>query len=183
MNEEKETLTDNIGEQTESTEQATETSEIQAENQQNESQKFQAELAEMKDKYLRLYSEFDNFKKRTSKERIEVIQTANRELMTALLPVLDDFHRTSKSFESSDNIEALKEGINLVYNKFTRTLEQKGLKPLEAKGEVFNSDLHEAVTQIPAPSEDMKGKVVDELEKGYYLNDKIIRYAKVVIGS
>lgn len=179
MTEEKEILTDNVDQPTENVPETAE----QTEQGNSETEKLQAELAEMKDKYLRMYSEFENFKRRTSKERIDTLQTANRELMVALLPTLDDFERTTKSLESSDNIEALKEGIKLVYNKFQRTLEQKGLKPLEAKGTTFDSELHEAVTQIPAPSEDLKGKVVDELEKGYYLNDKIVRYAKVVIGA
>ena len=183
MNEEKETLADNTEEQIDVTEDQQTGTDNQAEALAIENIKLEAELAETKDKYLRMYSEFDNFKRRTSKERIEVIQTANRELMTALIPVLDDFQRTTKAFETSESVEAIKEGVALVYNKFQRTLEQKGLKPLEAMGTVFDSELHEAVTQIPAPSEDLKGKVVDELEKGYYLNDKIIRYAKVVIGS
>lgn len=182
MNEEKETLADNIEAQTENVEEQIENP-SQAEELAIQNIKLEAELAEMKDKYLRMYSEFDNFKRRTSKERAEVIQTANRELMTALIPVLDDFQRTTKFLETSESVEALKEGVALVYNKFSRTLEQKGLKPLEAMGTAFDSELHEAVTQIPAPSEDLKGKVVDELEKGYYLNDKIIRYAKVVIGN
>ena len=182
MNEEKETLADNIEAQTENVEEQIENP-SQVEELAIQNIKLEAELAEMKDKYLRMYSEFDNFKRRTSKERAEVIQTANRELMTALIPVLDDFQRTTKFLETSESVEALKEGVALVYNKFSRTLEQKGLKPLEAMGTAFDSELHEAVTQIPAPSDDLKGKVVDELEKGYYLNDKIIRYAKVVIGN
>lgn len=179
MNEEKETLAENVEEQVEAAVIADEQSEIQP----TELEKVQAELAEMKDKFLRLHAEFDNFKRRTSKEKIETMLTANRELMVALLPTLDDFDRTNKSLESVESVEALKEGVSLVFGKLLRTLEQKGLKPLETIGTVFDTELHEAVTQIPAPTEKMKGKVVDELEKGYYLNDKIIRYAKVVIGS
>jgi molecular chaperone GrpE len=179
MNEEKETLAENIEEQVE----AADIADQQAEIQPTELEKAQAELVEMKDKFLRLHAEFDNFKRRTSKEKIETMLTANRELMVALLPTLDDFDRTNKSLESVESVEALKEGVSLVFGKLLRTLEQKGLKPLETIGTVFDSELHEAVTQIPASSEKMKGKVVDELEKGYYLNDKIIRYAKVVIGS
>jgi molecular chaperone GrpE len=179
MNEEKETLAENVEEQVEAAAIADEQSEIQP----TELEKVQAELAETKDKFLRLHAEFDNFKRRTSKEKIETMLTANRELMVALLPTLDDFDRTNKSLETVDSVEALKEGVSLVFGKLLRTLEQKGLKPLETIGTVFDSELHEAVTQIPAPSEKMKGKVVDELEKGYYLNDKIIRYAKVVIGN
>jgi len=179
MNEEKETLAENVEEQVEAAEIADQQSEILP----TELEKVQAELAEMKDKYLRMYSEFDNFKRRTSKEKVETMLTANRELMVALLPTLDDFDRTNKSLESVESIEALKEGVSLVFGKLLRTLEQKGLKPLETIGTVFDTELHEAVTQIPAPSPKLKGKIVDELEKGYYLNDKIIRYAKVVIGN
>jgi len=179
MNEEKDTITENMEEKAENS-----TVEAQEETAQaSESEKLQSELAEMKDKYLRLFAEFDNYKRRTAKERIETIQTANKELMVALLPVLDDFDRTNKSLETAESVEAVKEGVALVNNKLWRTLEQKGLKPLETKGTPFDSELHEAVTQIPAPSEELKGKVVDELEKGYFLNDKIIRYAKVVIGN
>jgi molecular chaperone GrpE len=176
MNEEKDTLAENLEEQTDNVAEETESSAA-------ESEKLEAELAEMKDKYLRLYSEFDNYKRRTSKEKIETMQTANRELMVALLPILDDLDRTNKSLESAQSIEALKEGVNLVFSKLTRTLEQKGLKALDSLGTEFDSELHEAVTQIPAPSEDQKGKIVDELEKGYYLNEKLIRYAKVLIGN
>ena len=176
MNEEKDTLAENLEEQTDNVAEETESPA-------SELEKLQAELAEMKDKYLRLYSEFDNYKRRTSKEKIETMQTANRELMVALLPILDDVDRTNNSLESAQSIEALKEGVNLVFSKLTRTLEQKGLKALDSLGTEFDSELHEAVTQIPAPSEDQKGKIVDELEKGYYLNEKLIRYAKVVIGN
>jgi molecular chaperone GrpE len=149
----------------------------------DETNKLKAEVAELKDKYLRIYSEFDNYRKRTAKEKIELSKAANEELMVALLPVLDDFERALKSFEKVQDIEAVKEGVKLVHNKFTRTLENKGLKPMEAIGNTFDADQHEGITQIPAPSDDMKGKVVDEVEKGYYLNEKLIRFAKVVIGA
>jgi molecular chaperone GrpE len=180
MNEEKDTIVDNNEVNTEN---GTESPQAEVSQQPSETEKLQAELAEMKDKYLRLYSEFDNFKRRTSKEKMETMLTANKELMVALIPILDDFDRTNKSLEIADSIVAIKEGIALVYHKLWRTLEQKGLKPLETIGTPFDSEFHEAVTQIPAPSEKLKGKVVDELEKGYLLNEKIIRYAKVVIGS
>ncbi len=180
MNEEKDTMVENSEGNAEN---LTENVAAEATQQGSETEKLQAELAEMKDKYLRLYSEFDNYKRRTAKERVETMQTASKELMVALLPVLDDLDRTSKSLETAESIEALKEGVALVSHKLWRTLEQKGLKPLEAKGKPFDSEVHEAVTQIPAPSEELKGKVVDELEKGYLLNEKIIRYAKVVIGN
>ncbi|MBX7225347.1 MAG: nucleotide exchange factor GrpE [Chitinophagales bacterium] len=145
--------------------------------------KIQAELAEQKDKYLRLFAEFDNFKRRTAKERIDLIKTAGQEIIQDILPVLDDFHRAEKSFESATDIEQLKVGIRLIQDKFTKTLYNKGLKPMESIGADFDADFHEAITEIPAPNEEMKGKVIDEVEKGYFLNDKIIRYAKVVVGK
>lgn len=142
------------------------------------------EVSELKDKYLRLYSEFENFRRRTAKERIDLVKTANEDVLASLLPILDDFERGIRSMNNeAKEVSALKEGINLIYNKLFRTLESKGLKPMNAVGNEFNSELHEAITQIPAPSDEMKGKVVDEVEKGYYLNDKVIRFAKVVIGS
>lgn len=148
-----------------------------------ELEKAQAESADWKDKYVRLYAEFDNYKRRTSKERIDLIKTANEDLMSSLIPVIDDFDRALKNIPSTEETKALREGVELIHNKFNKTLEQKGLTPMNAQGEVFNPDLHEAITQIPAPSADMKGKVVDEVEKGYFLGEKVIRYAKVVIGA
>ncbi len=145
--------------------------------------KLEADLSESKDKYLRLYSEFENFRRRTSKEKMELISAANEQLMLALIPVADDIERSYSNQESFEDIQLLKDGVNLIFNKFSKILEQKGLNPLESKGENFNPDLHEAITQIPAPSEELKGKIIDEIEKGYYLNDKLIRVAKVVIGA
>ncbi len=145
--------------------------------------KLEADLSESKDKYLRLYSEFENFRRRTSKEKMELISAANEQLMLALIPVADDIERSYSNQESIEDIQLLKDGVNLIFNKFSKILEQKGLNPLESKGENFNPDLHEAITQIPAPSEELKGKIIDEIEKGYYLNDKLIRVAKVVIGA
>ena len=138
---------------------------------------------EINDKYLRLYSEFDNYRKRTIKERIELSKTASEEIIIDLLPVLDDFERAIKSNEASEDCDAVKDGMNLIYNKFKNTLEKKGLKPIETQGNEFDTDFHEAITQIPAPSDDLKGKVVDEIEKGYQLHDKVIRFSKVVIGQ
>jgi molecular chaperone GrpE len=149
----------------------------------SELDKVSAELAEMKDKYIRLYSEFDNFRRRTSKEKIELITTAEEKLMLALLPVADDIDRARNSFTGETDLEEMKKGVELVFSKLYKILESKGLKPLNSKGEIFNPDLHEAITQIPAPSEDLKGKIVDEIEKGYYLNEKLIRVSKVVIGN
>ena len=145
--------------------------------------KLQAELAEANDKYLRLYAEFDNFKRRTSKERMELLQTAGKEVIISLLSVLDDFERGLKAMESATEVAPVKEGVALVHHKLKNTLGQQGLKEMEAKGQAFNPDLHEAITNIPAPSAELKGKIVDELEKGYYLNDKVIRFAKVVVGQ
>jgi molecular chaperone GrpE len=141
------------------------------------------EVGELKDKYIRLYSEFENFRRRTSKEKIDMIKSANEDVILSLLPVVDDFERAQKAFQDIEGNDPVKEGINLIQNKLYKTLESKGLKPMDAMGKEFNSDLHEAITQSPAPSDDLKGKIIDVLEKGYYLNDKVIRHAKVVIGS
>ncbi len=144
--------------------------------------KLQDELAEAKDKYLRLYAEFDNFRRRSSKEKLEMIQSANEQLIQAFLPVADDFERAGNSFKDRDDKEA--EGFFLIQNKFKKTLEQYGVKPMEIKkGADFNPDLHEAITQVPAPEETLKGKIIEAVEKGYLLNDKVIRFAKVVVGS
>jgi len=141
------------------------------------------ELQKEKEQYLRLFAEFDNFKKRTAKERIEIFKTANAEVITAVLPVLDDFERGIKEIEKSENNELFK-GIQLIQNKLVETLRSKGLKAVEVNpGDEFNTDIHEAITQIPAPTEELKGKIVDVVETGYALHDKIIRYAKVVIGQ
>ena len=141
------------------------------------------DLAELKDKYLRLYADFENFRRRTAREKLDLIGNANEGLLQALIPVVDDFERAMQSIENTDDVTALKEGVSLIYTKLYKTLEGKGLKPMVAKGEPFDADLHESVTQFPAPSDDLKGKVIDEIEKGYYLNDKVIRFAKVIVGS
>lgn len=146
-------------------------------------EKLESELGELKDKYLRLYADFENFRRRTAKEKLELMGTANEELMKAILPVVDDFERAMGSFETVSEIAPLKEGVGLIFTKLAKTLENKGLKSMSSKGEVFNADLHESITQFPAPTEDLKGKVIDEVEKGYFLNEKVIRYAKVVVGS
>jgi molecular chaperone GrpE len=142
-----------------------------------------AELKEANDKYLRLYAEFDNYKRRTSKERIELLQTAGKEVIGDLLSTLDDFDRALKAMELSDSVDSIKEGVVLVSQKLKKALQQKGLKEMEAINQPFDADIHEAITKIPAPTDDLKGKVIDEIEKGYYLNDKVLRYAKVVVGS
>ncbi|WP_026994005.1 nucleotide exchange factor GrpE [Flectobacillus major] len=137
------------------------------------------ELAELKDKYLRLYSDFDNFRKRTAKEKLDMIQSASAGIITDILPVVDDIERAVANAQEGE----ISEGVTLIFNKLQHTLSSKGLKPMNAKGEVFNPDLHEAITQFPAPSEDDKGKVFDVVEKGYYLNEKVIRFAKVVVAN
>ncbi len=138
---------------------------------------------ELNDKYLRLYSEFDNYRKRTQKERLELLKNASQDIITELLPVLDDFDRAMKSFSVGQNNEESLKGIELIYNKLLNLLTQKGLEPMNAMGKDFDTDFHEAITNIPAADESQKGKVVDVIQKGYLLNGKIIRFAKVVVGS
>lgn len=146
-------------------------------------EKLKAELEDAKDKFIRKVAEFDNFKRRSAKERIELIQTAGKEVITDLLNVLDDCDRAQKQLETSTDAAAIKEGVMLVFNKLRNTLQSKGVKAMETVQQEFNPDLHEAITEIPAPTDNLKGKVVDEVVKGYYLNDKIIRHAKVVVGK
>ncbi|OJW83539.1 MAG: nucleotide exchange factor GrpE [Bacteroidetes bacterium 46-16] len=153
------------------------------EEEMDEEEKLRAELDETKDKYLRLVAEFDNFRRRNAKERIELIQVAGKDIVQSLLEVLDDMARAEKQMESAGDVASLKEGTSLVFNKLRNILQQKGLQVMESKGKEFNPDLHEAITEIPAPADEMKGKVIDEVEPGYYLNDKLIRYAKVVVGK
>lgn len=149
----------------------------------NEIEKLQKEVAEWKDKYVRQVAEFDNFRKRNAKERLELIQTAGKDVIKDLLDVLDDCDRAQKQLETSQDIQVIKEGVSLVFSKLRNVLAAKGLKPMETKNMEFNPDLHEAITEIPAPAENLKNKVIDEVTKGYYLNDKIIRHAKVVVGK
>jgi molecular chaperone GrpE len=152
-------------------------------SEETELEKLNAELAESRDKYLRLVAEFENFKRRNARERIELIQTAGKEVITELLDVLDDCDRAQKQLDASEDNKALKEGVMLVFNKLRNTLHAKGLKVMETLHQEFDADLHEAITEIPSPAEELKGKVLDEVMKGYYLNDKIIRHAKVVVGK
>jgi len=143
----------------------------------------QHELNAERDKFLRLFAEFENYKKRTSKERIEMFKTAGREVVESMLPIMDDFDRALKEIEKSDDDDLFK-GVLLINNKFRETLKSKGLNPIDTQqGETFDAEIHEAITQIPAPSDDLKGKIIDVIEKGYTLGDKIIRYPKVVIGQ
>lgn len=143
----------------------------------------EAKIAELNDKYLRLYSEFDNYRKRTIKEKAEIIRSAGEEVFKAIIPTIDDFERAIKFNEGVTEADPIKEGMVLIYNKLKSSCTAKGLEALESIGKPFDVDLMESITNIPAPSEDMKGKVVDEVEKGYKLGDKVIRFAKVVVGS
>lgn len=144
-------------------------------------EELQLKYDELNDKHLRLYSEFDNFKRRTTKERIELYKSAGEDIVAALLPILDDFDRVSNN--ESDDIKVLKEALQLIHNKFKKILVQKGLESMDSMKKKFDTDMHEAITNIPAPSRKLKGKVVDVVEKGYLLNGKVIRYAKVVVGN
>ena len=152
-------------------------------NTENKEDDWQLKFAEMNDRYLRLYSEFDNYRKRSARERVEFSKTAASDTFTAILPVLDDFDRAAKAMENADDIAVVKEGMQLIYHKFRNILISKGLEEMNAQGETFDADFHEAITSIPSPDDSMKGKVVDEVEKGYSLNGKVIRFAKVVVGS
>lgn len=146
-------------------------------------EKLKEEVAQANDKYLRLYAEFDNFRRRTQKERADERKEAGKEAIVAMLAILDDFERAEKAMQNATDVNAVKQGVALIQNKLKNILAQKGLKEMEAKGAAFDADIHEAITSIPAPTDDLKGKVVDELEKGYYLNDKVVRFAKVVVGA
>lgn len=144
---------------------------------------YKAKAEEINDKYLRLYSEFDNYRRRTSKEKLELAKTASEDVIIDLLPVLDDFERAIKSAEETNDCQAVKEGMDLIFTKLHGILTRKGLKSIDSNEKEFDTDFHEAISYIPAPSEDLKGKVIDTVENGYTLNDKVIRYSKVVIGQ
>ena len=153
------------------------------ENLNNETEKLKGELQEQKDKYLRLFAEFDNAKRRNAKERLELMQTAGKEIIVSLLDVLDDSERAEKQFQTTDDVQQIKEGVSIVFNKLRNILQGKGLKPMESIGQDFDVEKHDAITEIPAPNPSLVGKVVDEVTKGYYLNDKIIRHAKAIVGK
>lgn len=153
------------------------------ENETSDKEKLTTELNEQKDKYLRLMAEFENYKRRTSKERIELIQTAGKDIIVSMLEVLDDVDRAEKQINTTEDITTQKEGLQLIFNKLRNNLFSKGLKPMESINSEFDVEKHEAITEIPAPSEELKGKVLDEVQKGYYLNEKIIRFAKVVVAN
>jgi len=163
-----------------------ETEEEQGVEEQEEEKKeptTEEKLAELQDRYLRLTAEYDNFRKRTLKEKIDLQKSANESLLGALLPVADDFDRAIQSVEEAKDIEAVKEGMKLISGKFKGFLNQQGVKEIEAQNKAFDTDVHEAITKIPAPSKKLKGKVVDVVQKGYYLNEKVLRFSKVVIGE
>ncbi|MDB4107620.1 nucleotide exchange factor GrpE [Bacteroidia bacterium] len=169
-------------------EEATNTAEENTQATENETVETKESTAEEKytelnDKYLRLYSEFDNYRKRTTKERIELFKTAGQDIMTDLVPVIDDFERALQNMDKKGDVKTIRKGVDLVYNKFKSTLESKGLKPFKSIEQDFDPEIHEAITKIPASSDKLKGKIVDEIEKGYKLNEKVIRFAKVVIGE
>ena len=149
----------------------------------SEEDQLKSKYEELNDRFLRLYSEFENFRRRTARERLEQLKTAGEEIIVTLLPVLDDFDRAVKSSEESNDPNVLKEGVILVHNKFKSVLEQKGLEQMDSLGKTFDTDNHEAISEIPAPKNKLKGKVVDVVGKGYFLNGKVIRHAKVIVGS
>ena len=148
-----------------------------------EIEQLKTEKAELNDRFLRLFSEFDNYKKRVSKEKLDLIATSSEKVLVSLLPVVDDFERAIAANEKADNIDSIKEGFNLIYNKLLQMMKRFDVEEIQAKGEEFNTDFHEAVTHFPAQKEEDKGKVIDVTEKGYKLKDKVIRYAKVVVGQ
>ena len=148
-----------------------------------EQEKLEFQLSEAKDKYLRLYSDFDNYKKRINRERIDLIKSAGQEIMASILPMLDDMERAIKAMSEAKDVNAVKEGVQLVYQKMKSITEGKGLKAMETLGKEFDPDLHDAIANVPVKDEKQKGKIIDEIEKGYYLNDKVIRHAKVIVGN
>jgi len=176
-----ESITDNIAEPT--AQPATDQEESAAIPKVYTEDEYQLKVNELNDKYLRLYSEFDNFRKRSLKEKIDLRQTASEAVIIELLPVLDDFDRAMASMTTTDSLESVKEGIQLIHAKMKAVFASKGLKEIKSIGENFDTDFHEAITSIPALSEDLKNKVVDEVQKGYLLHDKVIRFSKVITGS
>lgn len=155
----------------------------EAEKQEQELEKAHAALEEQKDKYLRLSAEFDNYRKRTMKEKAELILNGGEKTITSILPIVDDFERALKNMESATDVAAIREGVELIYNKFMSVLGQNGVKVIETKEQALNTDFHEAIAVIPAPQEELKGKILDCVQTGYTLNDKVIRHAKVVVGE
>ena len=172
--EEKETTIENNDQQT---------TEANVDESSKKLQEIQVKYDELNEKYIRLFSEFDNFRRRTTKERADLLRSAGDDVLKEMLPVLDDFDRAKKAMHASENITSAKEGFDLIHNKFTDALKKKGIEEMQCIGVEFNPDLHEAITEVPAPSEDMKGKIMDVIEKGFYINGKILKYAKVIVGK
>jgi molecular chaperone GrpE len=146
-------------------------------------EKAENEIVDLKDKHIRLQAEFDNYRKRTLKERMELLKTASESLLVSILPVIDDFDRAIQTLDLVEEESPVKDGVKLIFNKFQEFLKQNGVKEIDAKEQAFDTDLHEAITTFPAPTEELKGKIIDVVQKGYYLNDKVIRHSKVVIGE
>ncbi|MGM0531320.1 MAG: nucleotide exchange factor GrpE [Bacteroidota bacterium] len=157
--------------------------EVKEEEKKKKEKSDKEKLAELQDKYIRLTAEYDNYRKRTLKEKMELTKSAGEDILKGLLPIMDDFERALQSIDEAGDIQAVKDGVHLIYNKFKDFLNQQGIKEIEAQDKDFDTDKHEAVSKVPAQSEDMKGKVVDVVQKGYYLNDKVLRFAKVVVGE
>lgn len=191
VNEEVQKNTDNLSEKEENTDKGKKNifsrkrdkEKAKVQELEKEIEQLKAEKAELNDRFLRLFSEFDNYKKRVSKEKLDLISTASEKVLVSLLPVIDDFERAIAANEKADNINSIKEGFNLIYNKLVQMMKRFDVEEIQAKGEEFNTDYHEAVTHFPAQNEEDKGKVIDVTEKGYKLKDKVIRYAKVVVGQ
>ena len=191
VNEEVQKNTDNLSEKEENTDKGKKNifsrkrdkEKAKVQELEKEIEQLKAEKAELNDRFLRLFSEFDNYKKRVSKEKLDLISTASEKVLVSLLPVIDDFERAIAANEKADNIDSIKEGFNLIYNKLVQMMKRFDVEEIQAKGEEFNTDFHEAVTHFPAQNEEDKGKVIDVTEKGYKLKDKVIRYAKVVVGQ
>ena len=191
VNEPKEENTDNLSEKEENTDKTRrnifsrkkDKDKSKLQEKEAEIEKLKAEKAELNDRFLRLFSEFDNYKKRVSKEKLDLIATASEKVLVSLLPVIDDFERAIAANEKAADVDSMKEGFNLIYNKLIQMMKRFDVEEIQAKGEEFNTDFHEAVTHFPAQNEEDKGKVIDVTEKGYKLKDKVIRYAKVVVGQ
>jgi len=167
----------------EKTEETVTENQLEQETESDPLEELQLQYNQLNDKYLRMYSEFENFRRRTAKERLDLLKSAGEDVFVLMLPVLDDFKRAMENMKTAKDVISVKEGVELIYNKLDKELKNKGLKPMESKGEIFDSEIHEALTQIPAPSKKEKGKVIDVIEEGYFLNEKVIRFAKVVVGS
>jgi len=172
-----------LGNQTTETAENTETTEQAADQIEDELEQITQKCAELNDKNLRLMAEFDNYRKRTLKERMDLLKTAGESVLVNMLPLVDDFERAMKAMETSEDLQAVKDGVDLIYSKFVAFLLQNGIKPIPDQNEVFNTEFHEAITTFPAPSEELKGKIIDCVSKGYTLNDKVIRFSKVVVGE